>query len=102
MKKIVYLLLSCVSLSVHADVFKCVDKFGKPAYQSKPCQEVGKGQQLDIKVDPVKEAQGRAMREVLDRDYDQSKQKEMEQSNQGVNPPLYANPQNASTGVPPN
>ncbi len=101
MKKLCYLLLCCISLTVHAEVFKCADKFGKAAYQSKPCQEAGKGQQLDIKVDPVKEAQGRAMREALDRNYDLIKQKESEQANQGNNPPLNVDPQNANTGVPP-
>ena len=101
MKKLFYLLLPCVSLTVNAEVFKCADKFGKAAYQSKPCQEAGKGKQLDIKADPVKEAQGKAMREALDRDYDQSKQKEAEQANLQNNSPLNVDPQFANTGVPP-
>jgi hypothetical protein len=97
MKKIFYLSLLCTSLTVQAEVFKCPDKFGKAAYQSKPCQEVGKGKQLDIKADPAKEAQGRAMMEALDRDYTQRKQKESEQASPQNNPPL-----NVNTGVPPN
>jgi len=101
MKKLCYLVLLFASLTAQADVFKCTDKFGKAAYQSKPCQEAGKGRQLDIKVDPVKEAQGRAMMEALDHEYTQRKQKESEQVNPESNPPLNDNPQNAITGVPP-
>ena len=97
MKKLFYFLLPCVSLAVQAEVFKCTDNFGKASYQSKPCQETGKGRQLDIKVDPVKEAQGRAMREALDHNYDETRRKELEQTSPEKNPPL-----NANTGLPPN
>jgi hypothetical protein len=91
MNKLVYFLLPCLSLTAQAEVFKCPDKFGQPSYQSKPCEKDGQGRQLDIKVDPIKEAQGRAKREALDHDYDEGKRKELESSVSEKNPSINSN-----------
>jgi len=102
MKKIAYLCLFCASLTVQADVFKCTGKSGKALYQSKPCEAAGQGRQLDIKVDPVKEAQGRVKMEALDQEYNQNKLKQAEQANQQNNPPANNIPQTAIPGMPNN
>ena len=56
MRIVSILLLACISTVAQAEVFKCTDKLGKTVYQSKHCQAVEKGRQLDIKTDPAKEA----------------------------------------------
>lgn len=53
-----------------AEVFKCTDKFGKPNYQSKPCQDSLKEQQLPIKADPLIESQGKDKRQARESEYD--------------------------------
>lgn len=75
------IILMALGLSYHsanADVFKCTDMAGKTIYQSKPCQEAAKGQQLDIKVDPAKEAEAQAKYDALQMEYDAKKNAELE------------------------
>jgi len=70
------LILTAMVLLCHtaaAEVFKCTDQSGKTVYQSKPCQTVAKEQQLDIKADPVKEAEGKAKLQALRSEQDAKK-----------------------------
>ncbi|PPD33669.1 MAG: hypothetical protein CTY19_06925 [Methylomonas sp.] len=67
------LILTFASLSAHAEVFKCVEKFGKTSYQAKPCNQSAKEQQLEIKSDPEKEAAAKAKLGAIQDEYDTRK-----------------------------
>jgi len=78
MKKISIFLLIFFSAAAQAEVFKCTDKQGKTNYQSKPCQDSAPGKLMDIKVDPEKEAQGKAKMQMLQDEYDANKSKQQQ------------------------
>lgn len=73
MIRVSILLLTCASTMAQAEVFKCTDQSGKTVYQSKPCQKAAKEQQLDIKSDPVQEAEAKAKLEALRSEQDAKK-----------------------------
>ena len=70
---VVLLILTFASLSAHAEVFKCVEKFGKTSYQATPCNQAAKEQQLEIKSDPEKEAAAKAKLGAIQNEYDTRK-----------------------------
>ncbi|MCK9608949.1 MAG: DUF4124 domain-containing protein [Methylomonas sp.] len=75
MRKISVLFLLLMSAPSHAEVFKCVEKFGKAIYQSTPCKVTSKEQQLDIKTapDPAQEAAAKAKLEAIQAEYQAQK-----------------------------
>lgn len=69
MRKPFFLFLALASASVHADVFKCTEKYGRTTYQNTQCKATAKEQQLDIKSDPAKEAAAKAKLEAIRNEY---------------------------------
>ncbi|MBS4051782.1 DUF4124 domain-containing protein [Methylomonas rivi] len=69
------LCLMLMSATAHAEVFKCMEKFGKAVYQSRPCTDTSKEQQLDIKTtpDPAQEAAAKAKLEAVQAEYQAQK-----------------------------
>jgi len=74
MRQLLLITLSLLAASVNAEVYKCVEKFGKTSYQSSPCSQNAKEQQLDIKTDPAKEAAAKARLEEIQNEYDKRKE----------------------------
>ena len=70
MRVLIFLFWVTLSVSAGADVFKCTGKYGQTTYQSSPCAPSKKEQQLDIKFDPVKEAEAKAKLEAIRREYE--------------------------------
>lgn len=62
MRKLTFLYLVMASTAIQAEVFKCMGNFGKAVYQSHPCTDTTKEQQLAIetKPDPAQEAAAKA------------------------------------------
>ena len=73
MRMLIFLLLTAISASATADVFKCTGKYGQTTYQNSPCAESTKEKQLDIKFDPVKEAEAKAKLEAIRGEYEAKK-----------------------------
>lgn len=69
------LALLCIltSATANAEVFKCIEKYGKTIYQASPCKPAEKEQQLDIKSDPAKEAEAKAKLEAIQSEYETRK-----------------------------
>lgn len=78
MRKAVLLFLSLASTRADAEVFKCIEKYGKTVYQASPCSAAAKEQQLDIKSDPAKEAEAKAKLEAIQNEYDTRKAEKAE------------------------
>lgn len=72
-------LLMLLSWSVHAEVFKCIEKNSKPVYQNSPCKEGAKEQQLNIKSDPEQEAAAKARLDSIRNEYQTRKMAKEEQ-----------------------
>ncbi len=73
MRIVILLALALSSPMVHAEVYKCIGSGGKTSYQARPCQTATKEQQLDIKSDPVKEAEAKAKLESVRSEYESRK-----------------------------
>lgn len=73
MRLISLLSLILISTTANAEVFKCIEKFGKAIYQSSPCKSGAKEQQLDIKADPAKEAAAETKLEAIQTEYEARK-----------------------------
>ncbi|MDD2739377.1 MAG: DUF4124 domain-containing protein [Methylomonas lenta] len=73
MRLISLLSLMLISATANAQVFKCIEKFGKTIYQSSPCKSGAKEQQLDIKSDPAKEAAAENKLEAIQSEYESRK-----------------------------
>ncbi len=73
MHKSLIFLLAIASTPVDAEVFKCIGKYGKTAYQAQPCQAATQQQQLDIKADPAKQAEAQAKLEAIQSEYESRK-----------------------------
>ncbi|MGY6275343.1 DUF4124 domain-containing protein [Methylomonas sp. MgM2] len=73
MRVLIFLFLAMISVSALADVFKCIGKYGQATYQNSPCSASKKEQQLDIKFDPVKEAEAKAKLEAIRSEYETKK-----------------------------
>lgn len=75
MRKMCILGLMLISATAHAEVFKCVEKFGKAVYQSAPCKIATKEQQLDIKTAaaPDQAAAAKAKLEAIQSEYQAQK-----------------------------
>lgn len=70
MKKIFFILLTLLSSSAHAEVFKCQLKSGKTVYQSTPCEAAVKQQAIEIqKPDPRKIAEEEAKLKAWEEDF---------------------------------
>jgi len=82
MKILSIFLLACASTVAQAEVFKCTDQLGKIHYQSKSCQPTATERHLDIKTDPVKEAEGKVKMEALQTEYDGNKARQIEAEKQ--------------------
>ena len=74
MRHAILLALSFFAASANAEVYKCIEKFGKARYQASPCSENAKEQQLDIKTDPAKEAAAKTKLEEVQNEYDKRKE----------------------------
>jgi regulator of protease activity HflC (stomatin/prohibitin superfamily) len=61
-----------------AEVFKCIGKNGAVSYQPSPCQAAIKQQQLEIKSDPVKDAEAKAKLEQVRSEYEIRKSAQQE------------------------
>lgn len=70
---IILLTLALMPVTANAEVFKCIEKFGKAIYQSTPCTPSAKEQQLDIKADPAKEAAAETKLEAIQNEYESRK-----------------------------
>lgn len=68
------LTLCFFAASADAEVYKCIEKFGKARYQASPCSDNAKEQQLDIKADPAKEAAAKIRLEEVQNEYDKRKE----------------------------
>lgn len=73
MRILMFLLLALTSVSLRAEVFKCIEKYGRITYQNTPCKSSAKEQQLDIKSDPAKEAEAKAKLEAIRNEYETRK-----------------------------
>ncbi|OAI09889.1 hypothetical protein A1359_18085 [Methylomonas lenta] len=73
MRLISLLSLMLISATANAEVFKCIEKFGRAVYQSTPCKSGAKEQQLDIKADPAKEAAAESNLEAVQSEYESRK-----------------------------
>ena len=73
MRNAMLLALSLLTASANAEVYKCIEKFGKTRYQASPCSENAKEQKLDIKTDPAQEAAAKARLEEVQSEYDSRK-----------------------------
>lgn len=73
MRIISLLFLTLIPATTNAEVYKCIEKFGKAIYQSTPCKPAAKEQQLDIKVDPTKEAAAETKLEAIQNEYESRK-----------------------------
>jgi hypothetical protein len=73
MGKAVFLALSMLAFDTHADVFKCVEKYGAIRYQANPCSGNTEERKLDIVTDPAAEAAARAKLERIQDEYDTRK-----------------------------
>lgn len=75
MRKLSALCLLLLSAPAHAEVFKCVGKFGKTEYQASPCAVNSQERQLDIKTtpDPAEEAAAKAKLEAVQAEYQAQK-----------------------------
>jgi hypothetical protein len=64
-----------MSTIAHAEVFKCMEKFGKAVYQSSPCKPASKEQQLDIQTAPdaAQSAAAKAKLEAIQAEYQTQK-----------------------------
>lgn len=76
------LLLSSLSLTAHAEVFKCIGKYGKATYQSSPCEAAVKAQQLDIKSNPEQEAEAKAKLAAIQNEYETRKAEKTKSENE--------------------
>lgn len=75
MRKLAFFCLIMASTAIHAEVFKCVGSFGKTVYQSRPCTNTSKEQQLDIETtpDPAQEAAAKAKLDAARAEYQAKK-----------------------------
>lgn len=70
MKKIFFILLTLLTSSAHAEVFKCQLKSGKTVYQSTPCGSAVKQETIEIqKIDPRKVAEEEAKLKAWKEDF---------------------------------
>lgn len=73
MLKLIIMWLISLSPAANAEVYKCIEKFGKTIYQASPCKVASKEQQLNIKSNPAKEAEAKAKLETIQSEYDARK-----------------------------
>lgn len=73
MRRAMVLTVIFFAASADAEVFKCIEKYGKTRYQASPCSENAQEQQLDIKTDPAKEAAAKERLEEIQSEYDSRK-----------------------------
>ncbi len=66
MRVLILMVMALCCHAANAEVFKCIGKAGKTVYQEKPCEAAVKEQLMDIKADPVKEAEAKARLEALE------------------------------------
>jgi hypothetical protein len=78
MQLITTLILIFLSLTVKAEVFKCIAATGKTIYQAKPCLTSGKEKQLEIKTDPKTETEAKAKLEAIELQLDAKKAEQLE------------------------
>lgn len=75
MKKILFILLTLLTSSVHSEVFKCQLKSGKTVYQSTPCEAAVKQEAIEIqKTDPRKIAEEEAKLKAWKEDFSKREQ----------------------------
>lgn len=67
------------SHAANAEIFKCIGKAGKTDYQEKPCEAAAKAQVMDIKADPVKEAEAKARLEALQMEHDARREERLQE-----------------------
>lgn len=87
--------IALLSTTADAEVFKCMEKFGKATYQSTPCKPSANEKQLDINVDPAQAAAAASKLQAIQNEYESRKlaqeqkdkeleQKRMEAANQEI------------------
>lgn len=85
MKTAPFLLLVCLPAVVHAEVFKCTDKFGKASYQASPCRQSDNEKQLTInKLTPVQAEEAQAKLQALQVEYEENKARQIDAEKQAL------------------
>lgn len=84
MRTLTLIILTLLCQPSSAEVFKCVGKNGTVSYQPSPCQAAVKQQQLEIKSDPVKDAEAKAKLDQVRGEYETRKAARQEAEKQAT------------------